>query len=750
MIEYGEPVAGGLPSSLEHDIAKRIFEACESNDSFHVLELRFIDDDAYGRGDIVVVNCINDQVPTRNEVGIKVREPLALVFYTDRIPEVRALRADFPRVPHLNQVGSDEPKSLCLYNQSWTLIERTWTPQKHLKRILWWLSESASGTLHADSQPLEPLFYTSPFIIVFPPDFQSKVGNAEYCLAFEPVKLPEDTFKILRGVFLDKDHARKNDIKNIAILDIQLPPILSGLIDSYPLILAELYSLLLERGFDLYESIRQEVWGIADGGELAQEPLQKCLLMLRVPLIREEGGDVERVQVYAFLMTVNVVEFGLLLDAVETSPDHPGYIRKYDFGAGYTIDVERLGLLGLFPVEVRYEVDPEKACELSGGHVGMVELAYTLLGVGALGGVVAELASKSGWGKWTYIDPDIVEPHNTVRHLARNLHIGLYKCDAVSNIINANFYPGYYSSKAIPDCALNTGNQEVSAALAGSTLNIDATTTLEVPRDLADMDGISRCASIFLTPTGNDSVLMMEDVTRDIRLHSLEAQYYRAVITSEWGMKHLSDNYGQLWVGAGCRDASAVMSFDAVCSSASAVSKKIRKMHGETGSKIIVWEGSDNESLIAHDIPVVPTITRENNGWRVIYDEHVLTSLKQQRNSQLPKETGGIIIGYVDQKSKTIYIVDALPAPYDSKADYSGFTRGVEGLKEALDAIKYRTADIVDYVGEWHSHPAFSSAAPSSTDWRLINRLASVLSTEGLPALMMIVGEGGDISITVR
>ncbi len=99
--------------------------------------------------------------------------------------------------------------------------------------------------------------------------------------------------------------------------------------------------------------------------------------------------------------------------------------------------------------------------------------------------------------------------------------------------------------------------------------------------------------------------------------------------------------------------------------------------------------------------------------WRVVWDEGLAKKLKSIRAESLPNETGGVILGYVDQKRKSIHVVDVLPAPTDSIASRAGFTRGAAGVREAIERAAQLTANIVGYVGEWHSHPRHSSAAPS-------------------------------------
>ena len=86
-------------------------------------------------------------------------------------------------------------------------------------------------------------------------------------------------------------------------------------------------------------------------------------------------------------------------------------------------------------------------------------------------------------------------------------------------------------------------------------------------------------------------------------------------------------------------------------------------------------------------------------------------------------------------------MVDILSAPLDSAADPSGFIRGVQGLEEQIKRAQARTANIVSYIGEWHSHPLGISTKPSEHDIRLLSYLAEILNRDGLPGLMLIVGE---------
>ena len=88
-----------------------------------------------------------------------------------------------------------------------------------------------------------------------------------------------------------------------------------------------------------------------------------------------------------------------------------------------------------------------------------------------------------------------------------------------------------------------------------------------------------------------------------------------------------------------------------------------------------------------------------------------------------------------------MFVVAALPAPIDSKASPVSFERGVAGLTESVAEASRRTAGMVRYVGEWHSHPRGHSAAPSTDDMVQLVHLTLGMSDDGLPAVQLIVGE---------
>lgn len=758
----GEVLPDLGPSQLAYDDSRRILAACQQHPAFEVVELRRLESGGNSSQDLqvvdgIVVECCDGTVPSRNSVGVKNRERLLLLHGPGLVTphEVWALRVNFPVTPHQNHVLPSEPASLCLYFEPWSAVERTWTAAKYLQRILWWLRETALGTLHRSDQPLEQLYFVSPYQIVLPADFNERMANQSEVLRLACAR-SRASGTLLRGMFVSNNPAKVDaDDPGLDSLVVQVPPALVTRIERYPATLGVLHDQLAARGSGFIASLVDTVKkAVPSAGLPIHNPkVQHTLLLLRLPLIRTEGATPERTDVTGFIVRhTNLASLGIACGAAFDGTDGKAYANNpIILGETGTVPpaAEAWRNLTVEPVDVRVAFTPVDARKASGVSDEGAEFQGVLAGVGALGSCMADLWSRTGWGHWTYIDDDILHAHNLVRHTAKDPHLGWAKVDVVADMARLT-WPTAQKPTAIAAKVTDLGNDEVKKAIAGTHLLVDATTTLEVPRDLSDRDDSPRMASTFFTPSGRDSVLLLEAASRKIRLHSIEAQYYRALLNSGWGESHLNGHHGVYWVGGGCRDLSGVLSQEVVQLHGSTLARQVRLLTAKPEAQIRVWSLDDETGALTGEVvPVAEPKERKLGEWRVVWDESLAEKLKRLRAESLPNETGGVILGYVDQKRKAIHVVDVLSAPTDSISSQTGFTRGAAGVREAIERAATLTANIVGYLGEWHSHPRHSSATPSATDADLLAYLAETLAMDGLPALMVIVGET-DISISLR
>lgn len=155
-IDYGESLGKSVTSNLPAPL-RDVADACSEHSAFDVVEFRRISSDSHA----LIVDVGDGTFDAKNRVGIRRFERLALAYNpVFGFPwEVRALRSDFPVTMHQNHVGPNSPRSLCLYVEPWSSVERVWNPHSFLGRVLWWLRETACENLHQEDQPLEQLFF---------------------------------------------------------------------------------------------------------------------------------------------------------------------------------------------------------------------------------------------------------------------------------------------------------------------------------------------------------------------------------------------------------------------------------------------------------------------------------------------------------------------------------------------------------------------------------------------------------------
>jgi len=758
-IEYhsiGEVLPDLAPSNLVHEQARRLLDACLRHPAFEVVELRRLASSANDLEpnqitDGIVVDCCDGTVPSRSKYGIDNRERLMLAYRpTWELPyDVLAMRTTFPTTAHQNHTPPDQPASLCLYFEPWSAIKRSWTPEKLLQRILWWLRETAVNTLHRSDQPLERLYFVSRHVTVLPADFDERRKNPSNVLRLTALDSKAST-TVLRADFIPANAPgmQANKFK-LSPLVVELPPALATRIDRDPATLGELHDQLTARGSGLVTALKEELAKIipSAGLPLKDPNVTDVHLLLKVPVVAKQGGKPRRVDTNGFLVIgANLarlaVDSGAAFDGtkgIAYTNTNNALLANATGSEVQAPDAWRTHKLD--PLDVRIAFSPQQVRRASGVPEEHAEIQGVLAGLGALGSCMAELWSRIGWGNWAFVDDDALLPHNLVRHSGKDVQIGWAKSDVVAWSAQMN-WPTGTPPLSIPAKITDLENQLISTTISGAHLLVDATTTLEVPRDLSALDTSPRMASAFFTPSGRDSVLILEDASRETRLFAMEGQYYRAILNNDWGKEHLDGHHGTYWVGGGCRDISGVLSQEIVQLHGATLARQIRLLSANADPHIRVWSLSEESGAITCiDIAVEKPVIAGLGDWKIIFDDGIDKKIRKFRETALPKETGGIILGYIDQTLKTIHVVDTLPAPPDSISSETEFVRGAEGVMESIERASKLTAHIVGYVGEWHSHPPQSSALPSHPDIGLVAYLANELKRDGVPALMIIAGE---------
>ncbi len=681
---------------------------------------------------IVEVEC--DGVPPKSAYGINYRERLALCVPGNpkQLIEVLALRKDFPILMHQNQGVLDAPPSLCLYFEPVATVLRTWTPSSFLRRIQWWLEKSAKGELHTADQPVEHLFFASKYELVLPWNLAElrKSQAHRFVIAKGPERSDKGFTCFLEA--MPKDAAPKTG--TAAPIELALPPVVHGFVERDPATLGQLADTLVNRGTDLVSALRTALQErVGDAGSPATADDKFTVILLHIPVCRTEGADPVGISNRAFVLLIGALQLGV---ATGTLMLHE---KRYFKDVMNVQQASQWRSLDIFPMDVLSRNDAAAARKQSGitdeGPAGV------LIGAGSLGSAMLNLWGRSGWGRWTVVDKDHVKPHNLSRHAAYAQHIGESKATVVAELHGAAMH-GATEVTALNADASDFAREEVTKVLTATKLVVDASTTLEYPRAASAVDAFARHFSVFITPDGNASVLLAEDAKRLTRLRTLEAQYYRALIQNSWGQDHLVGNARSFWSGASCRDISMVMPYSRIMGQASTLAEQVILTAAGEEAMIRVWQRDPVRGVVdVHDVPTVSERRMVLGDSNLFIDAGAELQLRDLRTKGFPNETGGVLLGYHDFNIGATVIVVGLPAPPDSKSRPGSFERGIAGLAEAVNEASKRTAGIVGYVGEWHSHPPGHSASPSRDDLVQLVHLALGMADDGLPAVQLIVGD---------
>ena len=218
-------------------------------------------------------------------------------------------------------------------------------------------------------------------------------------------------------------------------------------------------------------------------------------------------------------------------------------------------------------------------------------------------------------------------------------------------------------------------------------------------------------------------------------------QYYRFLLETPELSEHLLRRDGPIRYGRSCRDISFVLSQEMVGLHSSICARGIRKALESRDATIALWRSNDDGSVVRYSARPQEVFKRTFGNWTLLYDSKLIAKISTARNNKLPKETGGVLIGTFDLHRKIVYAVDTILSPPDSEEWPTVYIRGCTGLKAEVDKIKKTTLGMLDYVGEWHSHPGYGTR-PSGDDLLAFEWLVEIMDICGQPSLMLIAGEG--------
>jgi len=713
---------------------------------------KFVECRATKTTNVVVVD-VEVELGQKRVHDIRHIERIAVQFEAadTRIPKVLALRSDFPFVPHINISITEFPRELCLYATSYDELKRQWTSARFIERIRTWLALSAKGKLHQDDQPLEPLLWGSEGSIVLPSDVMSREPGDDVLFVRSVRAEKHDSFLIAE--YVPKQTYGEGDLAFVP-LKIECPARTHGTIRFRPSNLKQLAEFCDGGEFSLLHEIRLAVseqkrildeW-LETKIEFSQpkrERLKDAFLLAAVMLLvsfpkkRNDESVAESTDQWAFCTVQSVQELGL---------DVGLWIKTGSkLGTPLEPDLDKTGEnISLELYNPTFNLTRGLSAIYNGISSDNLDMKLVAVGAGALGSNVVLGLARQGYGDWTIVDDDDLNPHNLARH-ALDQAIGWNKAKCVAIMAN-QFCEDGFNNDGVNLNVLRPGDEseKLNGLYKEADAIIDLSASVAVERYLAaDVESNARRISVFMNPSGSDLVVLVEDANRETRLDHLEMNYYREISQNPDLENHFIPSEKRIRYGQSCRDVSFIISNELVLMHSAIACRAIRKTLESTDASISIWRTTDE--LEVNKIRIEPSKFQSTkiSDWEILIDDSLVKYMQDLRRSKLPNETGGVLLGSIDFDRKKIYLIDTIPSPPDSKEWPTLYIRGAKGLKSDVDAIHKSTDGAIHYMGEWHSHPDGCSTAPSDDDVKVFHWLTTIMAKDGHPALMMIMGKAG-------
>jgi integrative and conjugative element protein (TIGR02256 family) len=394
-----------------------------------------------------------------------------------------------------------------------------------------------------------------------------------------------------------------------------------------------------------------------------------------------------------------------------------------------------------------------------------------VLGCGALGGPIVEFCVRAGAAEVVAVDNDVVTPGILVRQPYTDDDIGIPKALALANRLN-RILPNQ-PVRPVVGAAQAVLLGEVAPAPAAD-LVIDATadsavaSLLELRRMRSEgtwppvlsvmighdaRRGVATIAKSEATGVGRHLLRRLALASRGHyaeRLEDFAADFFpteprTADFQPEPGCSsptftgsaadlsalagHLFDAGLRALSGEGPSETAEPMVAAAVRLDASAAANRMLPA--------MTWLGWPNDQICKDG----------ESGYEIRISQSALARIRAEirRGARLRGaniETGGLLLGQVDDACRCIWVDDVSGPPPDSLLSAVHFDHGIEGVAELIAYYRERSGKLTTFVGMWHSHP-YGEAEPSRTDKAAMAALVTPVADGPRRALIVIVG-GGD------
>jgi len=636
------------------------------------------------------------QLPSVQKPAVEINEieEIKIFCATEKVIPTAFVRENFPSVPHLT-IHPFGLRTLCLYDDDEENILSHFDTYNYCYQIYFWLERSRLGLLHFEEDPLEP-------IVLGFDGFVLENGDQEISLL---KSLTRSSKKLYIANYIENDN-NDDQAECIRVYSFNTQVNHQGTHYRFPTLLQFLQK------FQGIESFREAVINKVNQG------VQSSPFAIRIDCtIKHPSNGTDTKQIFYIESPGADFDFAEKVGWIAKAPGETSY-SPILFVPKNTVKMNKQiiqELLDEFPTRLLHKITPPSQAiySKSSSDLDSTENSILQIGCGSLGGQYTILQAMSGrFSKYTLFDPDHLMPHNLARWPWVSENYGRSKVSELGSAIlrfNNNTVKVEKYSTRIQDQITLLEDKKSSYNLI-----VDMSASFSAQRFLDNQGLISNSPRItaFMNGTGAYSVLFQ---SLSPTPHSVfETALYRYFLDNKYIAQIFSKETRTNPYGPnGCANKSHVIPTDLISLHTSTISRLSSQIN-EDSIKFISVNQDGSTSVTNIEIPRLHTFDQNTHSQSVYVHSAVIEEIRKLRASALPNETGGILVGFHHAELNRLYIVKAYSAPPNSQKSPASFERAPDNDGLIMEANRI-TSGMINYVGEWHSHP--SGASSDQSEW---------------------------------
>lgn len=386
---------------------------------------------------------------------------------------------------------------------------------------------------------------------------------------------------------------------------------------------------------------------------------------------------------------------------------------------------------------------------------GVAGKTVALIGLGALGSAIAEMLAKAGVGRFRLCDSDRLATGNVVRHLVGVHEFGAAKVRVVeSRLLEINPYLPFAEGDIL--CGSATQSLDALSAFIAPADLIIATTADEGVESLINHLAVLAGKPVLYARAlrrGNVGRVFLVRPGRDACKACLAsfAEARRGGGAFPVGWIDVPEGEDDILLHECGRPVIPASAVDLTFVAALAARVSLSALEG-AGSEVNHWVWSqealpDIDPRLAQPMTTVMgtlspradcPICSAPEVVDVVFGPGVRAAIVQQVEASIAAETGGILIGHVDERRRAVVMRATGPGP-TAEQSASIFRRDVAFVQAELKRAQADLGGQGVYLGEWHSHLE-RDPMPSQTDIASLVGIAQAPNYLTRSPVMMIAG----------